>query len=98
MIGASQRRREILDQEQLIVEEMAVGGQLLEQGAEPEPVLLARDLGQGWLLFTEGAEPTEPMGIASQLGELAHLRETGLEIGGSRGPPLDSWRSYWVAG
>ena len=79
MVGAAQRRREIFDQEQLLVEEMAVGCQLVEQGAEPEPVLLTRDPGQG-RLFGEGAEPTEPMGIAAQLGELAHLRKMGLKI------------------
>ena len=79
MVGATQRRRKILDQEQIFVEEMAVGCQLEEQGAEAEPVLLARDGGQG-RLFGEGAEPAEPMGIAAQLGELAHLRKMGLKI------------------
>ena len=38
-------------------------------------------IGQGRILFAEGADPAEQMGIAAQLRELEHLREIRLEIG-----------------
>ncbi len=36
----------------------------MEQAPEGEQVLLARGIGQGWILFIEAVEPAEQMGIA----------------------------------
>src|SRR5229473_3492886 len=75
----SRPRREILGKDQPGREGVTLGCQVVEQAPEMEQIILARGIGQGRLLFTEGAEPGNPVGIAAQLGELAQLREMRLE-------------------
>ena len=53
----------------------------MEQPPEHEQVRMPTARGQGWILLAEAAEPAEQMGIAAQLGELAHLREVRLQTG-----------------
>src|SRR2546430_1508443 len=53
----------------------------MEQPPEGAQVLLARDIGPGWILLAEAMDPAEQMGIAAQLGEAKHLGKILLEIG-----------------
>ena len=59
---------------------VAVGGQVVQQPAQPDEVMVARGVAQGVLLFTERAEPAEQMRIAAQLREPSKLGEGGAEI------------------
>jgi hypothetical protein len=59
---------------------MALGGKVAEQAAEADEIDSASALGQGRVFLAEAAEPAEQMGIAAQLGELAHLWKIRLEI------------------
>jgi hypothetical protein len=79
-LGAPRLRREILGEDQGL-QEIARGGQVVEQAAETDQVDPARARAQGRILFAQAAEPAEQMGIAAQLGELEYLREIRLEIG-----------------
>jgi len=60
---------------------MAVVGQVVKQAAELDEISPASGTGQrGIILFAKPAEPTEQMGIATQLGETAHPGEGDTEI------------------
>jgi hypothetical protein len=60
---------------------MAAIGQVVEQAAELDQISPARGTGQRRIiLFAKPAEPTEQMGIATQLGEAAHLGEGDMDI------------------
>jgi len=72
--------RKILREDQPGLQGIALGGKVAEQVAEPDEIYSASALGQGWVFLVEAAEPAEQMGIAAQLGELAHLRKIRLEI------------------
>jgi hypothetical protein len=78
--GTPRLRREILGKDQAGLQRMARGGQVAEQAAENDQVDPARTRRQRRILFAQGAEPAEQMGIAAQLGELEQLREIRLEI------------------
>jgi len=72
--------REIVSTNEIGLEGMAVGGQIVQQMAKQNEITDASGVLQGRLLFTQRAEPTEQMRIPAQLGELTNLRESGLEI------------------
>jgi len=74
-------RGKILGENQSGWQGMAVVGQVVEQAAELDEVSPASGIGQrGIILCAKTAEPTEQMGIATQLGEAAHLWESDTEI------------------
>ena len=74
-------RGKILGENQSGWQGMAVVGQVVEQAAELDEVSPASGIGQrGIILCAKTAEPTEQMGIATQLGEVAHPGEGDMEI------------------
>src|SRR5262250_1277795 len=60
---------------------MTVGGQIIEQASELNEMADACLAGQWWLLFAHRAKPTEEMGIATELREMANMWEGRTEIG-----------------
>ena len=72
--------REVFSANEIGWKGVAVGGQIVQQSAETNEVIIARVVAPGRLLFTEPAEPTEQMRIAAQFGEPAKLGEGGAEI------------------
>jgi hypothetical protein len=60
-------RREIVGENQVGLQRVTIAGQVIEQAAETEHILLASLVGQGTTLFAQTAEPAEQMGIAAQL-------------------------------
>ena len=57
-------RGEILGMDQPGLEVLILGCQVVEQAREIDQITLARGIGQGRLLFTKGADPGKPVGIA----------------------------------
>jgi hypothetical protein len=73
--------RKIPGEDQSRWQAMAVVGHFVKQAAELDQISPASGTGQrGIILFAKPAEPTEQMGIATQLGEVAHLGEGDMEI------------------
>jgi len=73
--------RKILREDKLGLQGITLGGKVAEQAAEPDEIYSASALGQGRVFPVKAPKPAEQMGIAAQLGELAHLRKIRLEIG-----------------
>jgi len=74
-------RREIIGENEAGPERETIVGEVIEQTAETEHILLASLIGQGTMLFAQTAEPAEQMGIAAQLGKPADLRKLCIQIG-----------------
>jgi|SRR5216684_1887566 len=73
--------RKILRQDQPGADERVLGGQHVEQAAEPGQVYAASAIGQGWVFLAKTTKPAEKMGVAAQLSDLAQLWEILLEKG-----------------
>lgn len=59
---------------------MALGGQVVEQTAKAEETLLACVVANRRAQFAKPAKPTQHMGIATELGKSADVRERGPQI------------------
>ena len=59
---------------------MALGGQVVEQTTKAEETLLASVAANRRAQFAKPAKPTQPMGITTELGKSADLRERGPQI------------------
>ena len=60
-------RRKILGKDEMGWRSVLLPGKLAEQAPESREVQAARFVGQGRMLISEAANPTEEMGIAAQL-------------------------------
>ena len=74
-------RREIFVTDEVGLNGVPVGSQILEQPPEMNEMVDAGHVAQGWLFFAQRTEPTEEMGIAVELRGPANLREGRTEIG-----------------
>ena len=74
-------RREIFVTDEVGLNGVPVGGQILEQPPEMNEMLDAGPVAQGWLFFTQRTEPTEEMGVAVELRGPANLWEGRMEVG-----------------
>ena len=73
-------RWEVLQPDEVGLDGMAVGGQVVEQTAELQQVIPAGFVAQRRILFAQPSEPSEHMGVAAKLGKAADLRKGGLEV------------------
>jgi hypothetical protein len=72
--------REVFSTNEIGLNGVAIGGEIIQQPAELNEVSDASLVAQGRLPFTEPAEPAEQMGIAAQLRDLVKLWKGGAEI------------------
>jgi hypothetical protein len=73
--------REVLATDEVGLNGVTVGGQILEQPPEINEMVEAGYVAQGWLLFAQRTKPTEEMGIAAELRDSANLWESSTKIG-----------------
>src|SRR6516162_7611589 len=74
------RWREIFSTDEIGLDAIAAGGEIVQQTAEDNEAIDAGFDAQGWLPFTQPVEPAEQMRIPAQVRDLAKLREGGAEI------------------
>lgn len=74
--------REVLAADEVRLDGVAIGGQIVEPAAEAQQVVSAGFIAQGRILFAHPAEPAEQMGIAAKLREPADSRKGSLKIAG----------------
>ena len=69
-----------------------VGRQIMQQSPEADEIGEASCVAQRRMLFAQRTEPTEKMGIATQLREAANLWEGSTEIGEEAAPDISIFR------
>jgi hypothetical protein len=72
--------REILSTNEIGLNWVVVGSQIVQQAAEEKEVVDAGFVAQGWLPFTEPAKPTKQMRVAAQFRDLVKLWEGSTEV------------------
>ena len=72
--------REVLAQQEIMGERMAVGDQVFEQTADTHPASAARTAGEGRSFLGQISKPAQNVGIASQLLGVEKVVVSGVHI------------------
>ncbi|HEX2715606.1 MAG TPA: hypothetical protein VHM88_25780 [Candidatus Acidoferrales bacterium] len=81
-------RWEVFAADEVRMNGMAVGRQILQQSPEANEIVEAGCVPQRRLLFAQPTQPAEKMGIAAQLREAVNLWEGSMEIGEEAAPDV----------
>jgi hypothetical protein len=73
-------RREVLAVNQVRLDGVAIGGEIVQQTAKAKQVICAGFIAQGRSLLTHPAEPAEQVGLAAKFREPANVRKGSVEV------------------